>query len=235
MKTKIPIFNILSLFVSVFIFLNIDAILHWNYQTIFQTYILPKIPHAKFENFFHENRFNFDKNFMDKIWIIAIIINVFLIYFHFKLLKITQVQYPDKKRLFRIFSLKLLLYSILFFLIPYNFIVVGRNSLSSTMISEYDKITYAIFMFVFINMFALIPYLSQKGINTFIKLKDVVIFNVGTFTFFSILLYFKVTPFKSSSISGFFFTLKFAKKIKYAWNQIGIFFDIKGKRINEMF
>lgn len=232
---KFPTFDFICLIAAITILFNVNVIIYWNNQFVFENYILPEIPDSKFENFssFGKDSVKFDQQLISTIWLLITCASVTLIFLHFKLLKVRS--YSDKKKLLKFFVSKYILYTIIFCMIPLNFTVLATNPISAGMTSISDKIAFAMLLFAIANIFSLTPYLAQKEINVFINFKDVALFNVGVLSIFAVLLYFNVSPFISASISGLLMSLPFAKKMKTAWNEIEVFFDIKGKGLQDIF
>lgn len=130
--------------------------------------------------------------------------------------------------------LRVFAYAIIFVAFPMNLLVFDKGS-SGELLSFSDKIILSSFVLVMLNALALIPYLAQRNIALFFKLKDVLIYNVGMVVCMLVLLYLGVSQYMAPAIAGLLSGFGFLKKMLDAWDHINEFFDIKDKRIHEMF
>lgn len=231
---NISILNILCLIISIGILFSVDSIVGWAFQNHFEKNILPFSPHAQFEMYFSENRISFDKNVMYRIWSVILTMFLLLIYLDIKLISINSSNTPDRKKQLRIFMLRVFAYAIIFVAFPMNLLVFDKGS-SGELLSFSDKIILSSFVLVIINSFALIPYLAQRNIALFFRLKDVLIYNVGMVVCMLVLLYLGVSQYMAPAIAGLLSGFGFLKKMLDGWDHINEFFDIKDKRIHEMF
>lgn len=231
---NISIVNILCLMVSIGILFAVDSVVNWVFQHHFEKNILPFSPHAQFEMYFSESRISFDKNFMYGIWVFITSMFLLLIFLDFRLISINKSHSPDRKKQLSIFMLRVFAYVFVFVAFPMNLLIFDKGS-SAEMLSLSDKLALSSFILVMLNALSLIPYLSQRNIAQFFKLKDVLIYNVGMVVCMFVLLYLGVNQYIAPAIAGLLSSFGFLKKMLDAWNHIDEYFDIKGKRIHEMF
>jgi len=231
---NISVINILCLIVSIGILFSIDPVVNWVFQHHFEKNVLPSRPDAQFEMYFSESRISFDKNFMYGIWIFITSIFLSLIFLDLRLISINKSDSPDRKKQLSIFMLRAFAYIFIFVAFPMNLLIFDKGS-SAEMLSFSDKMILSSFILVMLNALSLIPYLSQRNIAQFLKLKDVLIYNIGMIVCMLVLLYLGVSQSIAPAIAGLLSSIGFLKKMLDAWNHIDEYFDIKGKRIHEMF
>ncbi|UQB69670.1 hypothetical protein [Epilithonimonas zeae] len=230
---NIPIANILGVIISIGVLLSVPQIVNWVFQNHFENNILPYSPRAEFEMYFDESRISFDKNFMFGIWILILVMFVYLIFLDFRLKSVNESRLPNRKLQLSIFMKRIIAYIIIFLALPMNLLVFDKGS-SSEMLSLSDKMILSSFILMMFNSVSLLPYLSQRNIATFFKLKDVLIFNVGMIICMTLLFYLGVSQYVAPAISGILSGFAFVKKMTETWNHIENYFDIKGKRFHEM-
>lgn len=231
---NISIIHILGLLASIAILLTVPQIVNWVFQNHFESNILPNNPRADFNLLFDDSRISYDKNFMIGIWLVIFGIFMYLIFLDFKLKSINDTKEPIRNLQLSIFMQRIIAYLIIFVAFPMNFVVFDKRS-SSELLSFSDKMILPSFMLVMFNSVALLPYLSQRNIAPFFKLKDVLIFNLGIVISMTIMLYLGVSQYLAPAISGILAGFAFFKKMTDAWNHIENYFEIKEKRFNEMF
>ncbi|MBV6881263.1 hypothetical protein NG800_015185 [Epilithonimonas ginsengisoli] len=231
---NISVINILCLIVSIGILFSVDPVVNWVFQHHFEKNILPFSPHAEFEMYFSESRISYDRNFMYGIWGFILSLFLLLIFLDFRLSYINDSNSPDRKRQLSIFMLRVFAYAFIFVAFPMNLLIFDKGS-SAEMLSFSDKMILSSFILVMLNAGSLIPYLSQRNIAQFFKLKDVLIYNIGMIVCMLVLLYLGVSQYVAPAIAGLLSSFGFLKKMLDAWNHIDEYFDIKGKRIYEMF
>lgn len=231
---NISVINILCLIVSIGILFSVDSVVNWAFQNHFEKNILPFSPHAEFEMYFSESRISYDRNFMYGIWGFILSLFLLLIFLDFRLISINKSHSPDRKKQLSIFMLRVFAYAFIFVAFPMNLLIFDKGS-SAEMLSFSDKMILSSFVLVMLNAVSLIPYLSQRNIAQFFKLKDVLIYNVGMIVCMLVLLYLGVSQYVAPAIAGLLSSFGFLKKMLDAWNHIDEYFDIKGKRIYEMF
>lgn len=219
--------------VSIGILFSVDSVVNWVFQNHFEKNILPFNSTAQFEMYFSESRISFDKNFMYGIWVFIIGMFLLLIFLDFRLSSINESHSPDRKKQLRIFMLRVFAYVFIFVAFPMNLLIFDKGS--TEMLSFSDKMILSSFVLVMLNALSLIPYLSQRNIAHFFKFKDVLIYNVGMIVCMLVLLYLGVSQYIAPAIAGLLSSFGFFKKMLDAWNHIDEYFDIKGKRIHEMF
>lgn len=231
---NISIINILCLIASIGILFSVDPVVNWAFQNHFEKNILPFSPHAEFEMYFSESRISYDRNFMYGNWIFITSMFLLLIFLDFRLSYINDSNSPDRKRQLSIFMLRVFAYAFIFVAFPMNLLIFDKGS-SAEMLSFSDKMILSSFVLVMLNAISIIPYLSQRNIAQFFKVKDVLIYNVGMVVFMLVLLYLGVSQYVAPAIAGLLSSFGFIKKMLDGWKHIEDYFDIKGKRIHEMF
>lgn len=233
MLKKISWFNLIFLLVIVAVLCAINTIVDVFYQYYFETTFLPKNPNADFDLMFSQSRLDSDKNFLMGIWLFILCLQLIVIYQDLKLKSILEASLPNRKKMFSVFFAKIMVYAFMLISLPLNLIVFDKAYAAGLSMS--DKLVLGFFICVMINSMAFIPYLAQTNIEKFFRLKDIVFFNLGMLATLIILIYIGVSqylaPFIASMISGF----PFISKIMASWHHVEEFFDIKGKRMNEMF
>lgn len=230
---NISIANILGIIISIGVLLSIPQIVNWVFQNHFENNILPNNPRADFNMVFDDSRISFDKNFMLGIWTLILVMFVYLNFLDFRLKSINEGRLPNRKMQLRIFMQRIIAYIIIFLALPMNLLVFDKGSYGE-MLSLSDKIILSSFILMMFNSISLLPYLSQRNIAPFFKLKDVLIFNVGMISCMALLFYLGISQYVAPAISGILSGFAFVKKMTDAWNHFENYFDIKGKRFHEM-
>lgn len=230
---NISIFNIFGLLASLAVIFSVPQLVDWAFHHHFEKNILPYSPHASFELLFDEARISADRNLMYGIWLLISGLFLYLIYLNCRLNAINETTVPERKLQLSIFMQRIVAYIVIFTALPLNLLVLWKGS-SGEILSVSNKLILASFIWVMLNSMALFPYLAQRHIAPFLKLKDVLTYNLGMAVMMSILLYFGVSQYIAPLISGMLSGFAFSKKIAHAWHRIENYFDIKGKRFHEM-
>lgn len=228
---NISILNILGLLISIAVLLAIPQIVDWVFQNHFEKNILPEQPYAQFEYFFDEARISFDKKFMTGIWLVIAAMFLYHIYLDFRLSNHEASQ--NRTIQFSIFMQRIFAYIFIFSALPLNLLIFDKG-FSSEVLSFSDKMILSSFILIMFNSVALFPYLAQRNIAPFFKLKDVLIFNTGMIVSMMILIYLGVSQFVAPAIAGILSGFGFVKKMTEVWKDIENYFGIKGKRFHEM-
>ena len=230
---KISWFNLVFLSLIIAVLFSINNIVDSFYQYYFETTFLPKNPNADFDLMFGQSRLQSDKNFLFGLWIFTLSMLLLVMYQDFRLGKIKEEEIPSRKKMLSVFFIRIIAYAFILVTLPMNLIVFDKSY--DSMLSLTDKLILGMMICVMINSMALIPYLAQRNIANFFKLKDIVIFNMGMLITLVILIYLGVSQYVAPAISTAISGFPFISKITAAWKQIDDFFGIKGKQIYEMF
>lgn len=233
MTKKISLFNLFLLLLIFGILASIDTVVDAFYHYHFKTAILPGNPQADFNLMFDRPRLQSDKQFLWGIWFFVLVLQMVNIYQDFKLWRIKQSAKASRQEMFSVFFSRMICLMLILVALPLNLVVFDKSY--SAGVSFADKMVLGFFIGVMINSVALIPYLAQKNIAGFFRLKEILLFNLAMFATLVILSLLGISPYAAPAISAAISALPFAGRIVASWKHVEQFFDIKDKRIYEMF
>lgn len=233
MIRKLPLVNVIFFLLTTLLLFAIGPIVEAFYRYHFANTILAANPNADFSLVFPSSRLQSDKDFLGGIWTFVLLMQLIIIYQDYRLWKIKRAAQPSRKTMFSVFFLRIIAFTFILMVLPLNLIVFNKSHTAGLSFS--DKLILGCFIGVIINSLALLPYLAQRNIANFFKLKDIVIFNVGMLATLSILIWLGVSQYAAPAIAALVSGLPLINRIMNSWRLAEEFFGIRGKGIYEMF